>query len=723
VWDDLEPGHWYKVPDSRLRDHRFQPTPPGSFSGITAWSSGAFDTARDYYIIWGGGHGDYSGNEIYAFDVNTLEWKIITEPADDVGGTPESGVYPDGTPRSRHTYDYIEYIPTLDKFCSFGGSSLYPSGPAGTDRVDCIDFDDATTTPPRGWELVTTQPFSGGGRQTTFDPVTGHVWRIDNSDLYEWDPQTDTWSHRSNDGESRDRSVALHVPSRRMVSTGKSATYYTDVSGSGSLERFEMTTTGPKSVENGFRPGFEYDIATNQLVGWSSGTSVYTLDVETGEWRTCPPASTNSVSPTSPNDLGTFGRFRYIPSKNAYIVMNRVDDSVYLYRLSQLCADGFSDETPPTVPSNVSAGPAGETAVQLTWNASTDDESGVARYNIYRDGEVVDDTTETSYDDTGLAESTTYEYRVSAVNFVNLESAPSAAVQVTTATDVTPPTVVSVTAAGDPNRVVVAFSEPLENASATDASNYSIDGGVTISQVSLGADLVTVTLVTSTLASSTQYTLNVEGIRDRASVPNTIVPDAIQFTYSPVVTIQVRIENGLDDVEQEPDGQLWADSPDLEMGFEGGEPQTVGLRFNPVPVPQGATIVGAHIQFKVASADSDASELIIEGEDSDDAGVLSTLITRPRTSASVGWSPDPWPTVDAEGPLQRTVNIAPVIQEIVSRPGWSAGNALVIIIDGTGTRNAHSSEGDSAGAPLLEIEYTNELPTDPPDPPEGLIAR
>jgi hypothetical protein len=57
------------------------------------------------------------------------------------------------------------------------------------------------------------------------------------------------------------------------------------------------------------------------------------------------------------------------------------------------------------------------------------------------------------------------------------------------------------------------------------------------------------------------------------------------------------------------------------------------------------------------------------------------------------------------GPDQQTPDIAPIIQEIVNRPGWSSGNSLVIIVSGTGERVAESYRGDPAGAPLLHVEY------------------
>ena len=34
--------------------------------------------------------------------------------------------YADGSPRARHTYDYIEFVPSVNRLMSFGGAALYP---------------------------------------------------------------------------------------------------------------------------------------------------------------------------------------------------------------------------------------------------------------------------------------------------------------------------------------------------------------------------------------------------------------------------------------------------------------------------------------------------------------------------------------------------------------------------------------------------------------------
>jgi hypothetical protein len=53
--------------------------------------------------------------------------------------------------------------------------------------------------------------------------------------------------------------------------------------------------------------------------------------------------------------------------------------------------------------------------IKLSWHSSSDTGgSGLAGYRIYRGSSLIKTTTATSYNDTGLASSTTYSYRVAA---------------------------------------------------------------------------------------------------------------------------------------------------------------------------------------------------------------------------------------------------------------------------------------------------------------------
>jgi len=156
------------------------------------------------------------------------------------------------------------------------------------------------------------------------------------------------------------------------------------------------------------------------------------------------------------------------------------------------------------------------------------------------------------------------------------------------------------------------------------------------------------------------------------------------------------------------DGGVSLTSADLELVTEDSV-QTVGMRFTGLSIPQGATILNAHVQFQADETSSVATSLAIRGEDTDDARTFSDTVndvsSRPGTAASVPWEPVAWTTRGEAGPDQRTPNLAAVIQEIVDRPGWAEGNSLALVVTGSGVRTAESYDGDPAAAPLLHVEY------------------
>jgi uncharacterized protein YjiK len=171
---------------------------------------------------------------------------------------------------------------------------------------------------------------------------------------------------------------------------------------------------------------------------------------------------------------------------------------------------------------------------------------------------------------------------------------------------------------------------------------------------------------------------------------------------------------GADDAEEAASGTMYLSSSDLELVFDGSN-QTVGMRFGNVKVPQGATISTAWVQFMVDEAQSEATNLTVQGQAADNVATFTSagfnLSSRPRTTSSVSWSPVPWSTVGLMGPDQKTPELRSVIQEIVNRPGWAFGNAMGIIIRGTGHRTAVAFEGSTAGRPVLHIELTSGPPT------------
>ncbi len=104
-------------------------------------------------------------------------------------------------------------------------------------------------------------------------------------------------------------------------------------------------------------------------------------------------------------------------------------------------------------------------------------------------------------------------------------STNSATATLTVNPDITLPTLVSASGLGDPQLLILVYSEPVEAASATASANYAISGGIQILAASMGLDTRTVILTTTPMATATNYTLTVNNVRDRAATPNSIAPN------------------------------------------------------------------------------------------------------------------------------------------------------------------------------------------------------
>ena len=135
-----------------------------------------------------------------------------------------------------------------------------------------------------------------------------------------------------------------------------------------------------------------------------------------------------------------------------------------------------------------------------------------------------------------------------------------------------------------------------------------------------------------------------------------------------------------------------------------------GMVFRNIDIPQGAEIISTHL--KVQSYSSDITGHVyctIQVEANDDAIEFDSsnkIDSRPTTDSSVDWNLiEPW----SQYTWYESPDIAAVIQEVIDRNGWDAGNSLVIIIstrlEESSYRSLCSFDYNSDSAPQLEITY------------------
>jgi len=319
----------------------------------TAWGGGIFDTKRDRYVIWGGGHGDYNGNEIYALDRATNAWTLLTQPSQVAPGPGEAceDELADGTANSRHTYQLLEYLPNTDEMFVYSGSLACGSGGFG---VEVWVFQFATNT----WVLLpsTGDPFlpgNGGIFQLVYNDVDGHIyaWFGGNLDkkIWQYNRTTQVWTRMTPfavDSYTTQTSSIVLVPDpgdsskRWAVSIGTSGVAYFKMDGSDSYAMHVLATTGatygtgptaiaPRSI------GLAWDPRTERIVAWGGsdidnfGDRVWSLNLSTGAWI----YETTTGGPSWPNGAGgTFGRWRYNPTLREFIIQNDFQQNLFVWK-------------------------------------------------------------------------------------------------------------------------------------------------------------------------------------------------------------------------------------------------------------------------------------------------------------------------------------------------------------------------------------------------------
>ncbi|GDY13635.1 hypothetical protein LBMAG53_25130 [Planctomycetota bacterium] len=181
------------------------------------------------------------------------------------------------------------------------------------------------------------------------------------------------------------------------------------------------------------------------------------------------------------------------------------------------------DKAPPASPGQLAGTMVDGHTIRLTWTRPNEvPASGITRYTVYRGETRIGQSAATEYTDRGLDEQTAYSYTVTTISGCGLESTRTAPCTMTTPQDTVPPVLLSMKQT-DATHLVVQFSEPVDEVSATKIGNYRLDPVARVIAATRGADLASVVLTTSPLKELTTYTLTVDAVRDLAKAPMSVV--------------------------------------------------------------------------------------------------------------------------------------------------------------------------------------------------------
>lgn len=327
------PG-WHEIPNSVMQTV----CPPNGFGGSTyefrnecpavtgAWNSAALDTRRNRLLVWGGGHGDYLGNEMYALDLNALSVQRLTDPAVPVadGSTCAEALANGKQPNSRHTYDGIAYIEHADRLFVFGGSlgaCGYMSGGTWTFSFASMSWEKRN---PRGGT-----PAAQPGAMAVYDAQTRKVYLHDTATLYSYDVDEDRYTRLASGMQIDYHMTAVIDPvKRKLVLVGAGRVYVYDIGPRSWHWRSSPRTTGGDLIVNSSYPGLAYDPVSGRIVAWHGGDAVYSLDLDTNTWQ----AQTFPGGPGVASTNGTYKRWSYSAVSGVFVLVKSMESNAYAFR-------------------------------------------------------------------------------------------------------------------------------------------------------------------------------------------------------------------------------------------------------------------------------------------------------------------------------------------------------------------------------------------------------
>lgn len=315
-----------------------------------AWGGGAYAPDQRLMLVWGGGHNDYWGNEIYAFDLRTGRWTRLTDPSPgDVVKGGGADPLPDGKPNSRHTYSGLAYLEHVKRLFAQGGS-VSPGG--GGTSVTWL-FDPAQKT----WHNAGSGGRPGGyGLAVAYDKAGRAVIVRATQGLWRYDVDRNSWSQLAGFGNrplwpryevGGNKTAAIDSRRRLFWSVGNNDFLVWDIA-RGQMVSDDWRTSGGTPYSNARRlksypdqvlnaggaeihdaqaPGFDYDSKADQFVAWKGGAPMI-LDLATKTWK----AGSATGAPPAQARNGTYGRWRYLPEYNVFILVNSVTSNVFFYK-------------------------------------------------------------------------------------------------------------------------------------------------------------------------------------------------------------------------------------------------------------------------------------------------------------------------------------------------------------------------------------------------------
>lgn len=385
-------GTWYEIANTDLMAQPIW-NPNGVWgmgpSYIFEYSGGALDAAQNRLLVRGGGHESYTGNEIYAFNLDIAgtakdyQWERVSTQvskywtdqllADNPAGGYSNGLNGDGSPQALHTWTIIQFHPQWNALIepTLGAFSARSTSYTNANHGRFIRYSFAANSWNVNLPALSIPVGTSGQFGTTLIDGTGNIWFFQSGAsqrVYEYaysGGDNGSWVAKTCSGTYCLSGItgwgsnfgAIDTIRNIAVLTGNGQFAVWDLSNASSPTLISTAYTGDSGLVNAKEAGIAWDSSTGLFVGWAgiSGetASVYVLKVDpatsTYHFTKLPPAPSNRVTPIArylgadgDAPFGPNGRWAYSPAQNLFVLAGRVTgnpENVKIYRLSSVTAD------------------------------------------------------------------------------------------------------------------------------------------------------------------------------------------------------------------------------------------------------------------------------------------------------------------------------------------------------------------------------------------------
>jgi len=321
---NLPVDSWYTVPNTKMRPSCDPHSGSYGCAAVqSAWSGGAYDADQQKMMIWGGGHVDSDDNAVYAFSTQDWRWEQLTPNTGYL--TPQSGVdpLPSGDPASRHTYNGLAYAGHIKRMWACQGSVAGNGNGTGVvwtfDAVQKKWYNMKATGTAAGSYFG----YNGG---CSYDPVSRKAFFSDPRYVYIYSFDSNAWTSVGWAKEDWGKKADVYDPKRRLIFFFGNRINVWDIQNNREITT-GWSTSDSATLLNGNFTAFDYDAKADQIVAWNGG-GPYELDMTTKQWV----RKSGAGAPPAPLPNGTYGRWRYLPDDNVFVLVNGVDSNVCFYK-------------------------------------------------------------------------------------------------------------------------------------------------------------------------------------------------------------------------------------------------------------------------------------------------------------------------------------------------------------------------------------------------------